>query len=149
MTHMTNIVQPSFLFPSLDQQQSVVGEEYQPLPLCFLSLEQPPLKEPDPGWFGSLRRKRSFKGQDSIRRGGSLKRKRSLKSRDAVKVPQEKEFVLKRKDSKKMKKKPEASASDQSTSLPPSGVADVQLATLAAGQFQENEVHTLYLPQSC
>ena len=114
----------------------MVGEEYQPLPLSFLSLEQRPVKEPDPGWFGSLKRKRSFKGQNSI------KRKRSLKGRDAVKAPQEKDFVLKRKDSKKVKKRPKVAASEQSTSLPPPGVADVQLATLAAGQFQMNEVRT-------
>ena len=94
------------------------------------------MKEPDPGWFGSLKRKRSFKGQ------GSLKRKWSLKGRDAVKAPQEKDFVLKRKDSKKAKKRPKVAASDQSTSLPTPGVADVQLATLAAGQFQMNEVRT-------
>ena len=125
-----------FSLPSSDQLQLVVGEEYQPLPLSFLSLEQRPVKEPDPGWFGSLKRKRSFKGQDSI------KRKRSLKGRDAVKVPQEKDFVLKRKDSKKAKKRPKVAASEQSTSLPPPGVADVQLATLAAGQFQMNEVNT-------
>ena len=126
----------ALLFPSSDQLQLIVGEEYQPLPLSFLSLEQRPVKEPDPGWFGSLKRKRSFKGQDSI------KRKRSLKGRDAVKAPQEKDFVLKRKDSKKAKKRPKAAASDQSTSLPAPGVADVHLATLAAGQFQMNEVRT-------
>jgi len=118
----------------------VLGEEYQPLPLSFISLEQPPVREPDPGWFGSLKRKRSFKGQDSVKRTGSLKRKWSIKNRDTVKRSEDRDPGLKRRDSKKRPKRPAASASAQP---PPLQVDNIQLATMASGQFQAPEVHTL------
>ena len=118
----------------------MLGEEYQPLPLSFISLEQPPLKEPDPGWFGSLRRRHSFKGRDSIKRKGSLKKKQSIKDRDVVKRSEDKDPGFKRKGSKKMPKRLEASASDEPPNLQ---VANIQLATLTSGQFQAPEVHAL------
>ena len=88
-------------------QPALIGEEFQPLPASFAPLDSSS-GEKDPGWFGSLKRKRSFKGRDSVKRTGSLKRKNSLKDRDVVKRKdsiKDKDSVFKRKDTKKIANK--------------------------------------------
>ena len=79
----------------------MVSEEDIPLPLWFQRVELRSQFSPggvdreEEGWFGSLRRKASLKGRNSLRRGkaGSIRRNRkrreqeSLKSSDSFGTP--------------------------------------------------------------
>ena len=85
---------------------TLVGEEHQPLPASFAKQEQA-VREKE-GWFGSLKRKRSFKGRDQV--SGAVRRKNPLKERDVVGLQRkgstkDRDAVFRRKDSKKLKRK--------------------------------------------
>ena len=77
----------------------MVSEEDIPLPMWFKRVELRSQfspsgieREEEEGWFGSLRRRASFKGRNSLRKGkaGSIRRNRKEKEHE---LPKSKELV--------------------------------------------------------
>ena len=70
----------------------MVSEEDMPLPLWFQRVELRSQFSPggldreEEGWFGSLRRRASLKGRNSLRRGknGSIRRNRKQKEHEPI-----------------------------------------------------------------
>ena len=107
-----------------------VAEELQPLPINFDSGDDQSPREKG-NWFGSLKRKRSLKGRDSVKHSGSLKANDSVK--DPVRKREVRRVPVREKGSR------DSSGSD--SKIPGGGgVEGIQLATLAGGQFYPRQV---------